>query len=421
MADEAVTTPFEVSPTMMGKSFIRKEPKGVVLLIAPWNYPIELVMTPLVSIIAAGNCAVIKPSEVSVHSSALLEKLINKYLDTSCIKVVQGEVPETTALLKLPWDHIFYTGNGHVGRIVAKAAAEHLTPVTLELGGKSPVIVDKSAKLDTVVARVSAAKWFNVGQTCIAPDYVLIHKDLEKEFLEKMKKVLAGYGTDPAQSADWGKIISARHVARVSSLLKDTKGTIFTGGLDSVNADAQYFPPTIVTGPSLDEPLLKEEIFGPILPVIALNEMSEAVNVVNKVCDKPLALYVYSENPSFVKSILDQTLSGGVGINTCVEHFMNIHLPFGGVGPSGYGACHGRHGFDDFTHRRACFKQDTLIKKDASLPPPPVPDKMYDILVKVTTTGFIPRPYRAMLRHLMRGVLLALLLWAVKKLVSSTP
>eukprot|EP01064_Diplonema_japonicum_P018132 TRINITY_DN26827_c0_g1_i1.p1 TRINITY_DN26827_c0_g1~~TRINITY_DN26827_c0_g1_i1.p1 ORF type:complete len:537 (+),score=166.92 TRINITY_DN26827_c0_g1_i1:51-1613(+) len=421
MADEKVTTPFQVSPTFIGRSHIRKEPKGVVLLIAPWNYPIELVLTPLVSIIAAGNCAVIKPSEVSTNSSEVLEELINKYLDTSCIKVIQGAVPETTALLKLQWDHIFYTGNGHVGRIVSRAAAEHLTPVTLELGGKSPVIIDKTAKMASVISRVSSGKWFNVGQTCIAPDYILVHKDIQEEFLKGMEEALKGYGADPKSSVDWGNVISSRHVERISSLVKDTKGKVRTGGLETVDTEAKYMPPTIISGPSLDEPLMKEEIFGPVLPVIALDSMSDAVGIVNKVCDKPLALYVFSEDQKFVKSILDQTQSGGVAINTCVEHFMNIHLPFGGIGPSGYGACHGKHGFDDFTHHRSCLKQDTLIKKDASLPPAPVPEKMYDILIKVTTTGFIPRKYRGMTKHLLRGLLLALLLWAVKKMVSHAP
>ena len=421
MADTKVPTPFDASPTRMGSSWVRNEPKGVVLIIAPWNYPLELVLTPLVSAIAAGNCVVVKPSEVSSNSAVLIEELINKYLDTSCIKVVQGSIPETTALLKLQWDHIMYTGNGFVGKIVMRAAAEHLTPVTLELGGKSPVIVDKSAKIDTVVSRVNGAKWFNVGQTCIAPDYVLVHKDLEEEFFRKIKISLEkSYGEDASGDANYGKIINANHINRLKSMLDKSSGKIITSTIAEVNTEKRFFPPTIVHHDKnkLDEPLLQEEIFGPILPCITIDSVEEGIEIVKKICSKPLALYVFSEDSKVVANVLGNTQSGGACVNTCIEHFMNIHLPFGGIGPSGFGACHGKFGFEDFSHRRSCFKQDTLIKKDANLPPPEqCSDKMYDILIKILVTGFVPRKSRTIVRQALFGLFLCLGFYVIKNVV----
>merc|ERR1712232_1019036 len=253
--DEVVYTPMMVSPTRIARSFIRKEAKGVVLIICPWNAPFELVFHPLVDAIAAVNAIVIKPSEVSTRSSALVEKLINQYLDTSCIKVVQGAVPETAALLKEHWDHIFYTGNGHGGRIVLKAAAEHLTPVTLELGGKSPVIIDKSAKIQTAIDRVSYAKWLNAGQICVAPDYVLVHKSREREFVEGMKKkIIDAFGDDPKASPDYGRVIDDRHVKRISALLSETQGQVVIGGPDTIDTGNHYFPPTLVKDAQMGEP-----------------------------------------------------------------------------------------------------------------------------------------------------------------------
>lgn len=391
-ADEKVYTPMLVSPTRMGKSFIRKEPKGVVLIIGPWNFPINLVFEPLVAAIAAGNCVVVKPSEVSKTCAALTEKLINKYLDTSCIKVVQGAVQETTALLQQHWDHIFYTGNGAVGRIILKAAAEHLTPVTLELGGKSPVIIDKSAKLQTAIDRIFAAKFgINSGQICVAPDYVLVHKDLERQFAEGMKtKITNAFGSDPKSNPNFGRIINAGHVKRIGGLLDKTRGEIVAGGAETVDPGSNYFPPTLVQNVSMGEPLLTEEIFGPVLPVMGVQSMEEATEKVNAICGKPLALYVYSEDQQATQTVLNNTNSGGVGINTSLEQLMNSNLPFGGVGSSGYGAYHGKAGFDEFTHRRSVLHQDTMISKGASLPDNP-PDKMYDLVVKLTITGFLTK------------------------------
>jgi len=398
-APQAVATPITVSPTKLASSYVRQEPKGVILIIGPWNFPVELVLHPLVSAIAAGNCVVIKPSEVSSNCAALIEKLVHGYLDSSCIKVIQGSVPETTALLRLKWDHIFYTGNGHVGRMVCRAAAEHLTPVTLELGGKSPVIVDKSAKMKSVVERICFPKFsFNVGQICVSPDYVVIHKEREEEFIEAMKQhVEKLFGKDPKQSPHFGRIINSRHVERIGDLLSKTKGEVVLGGLDEVDPAANYVPPTIVRHAQLGEPLLTEEIFGPVLPVITAENLEDAVKKVNSICDQPLALYVYAEDKQAIEYVLGATSSGGVAINTSLEHLMNTNLPFGGVGSSGYGAYHGKAGFDEFTHGRAVLHQDTLLLTGSSMPPKP-PDALYDIVVKATITGFLSQGQKKVLK-----------------------
>jgi len=298
-------------------------------------------------------------------------------------------VAETSALLKEHWDHIMYTGNGHVGRIVLKAAAEHLTPVTLELGGKSPVIIDKSAKIQTAIDRVSYAKWLNAGQICVSPDYVLVHKDREQEFVQGMKKKISdAFGDDPKASPHFGRIIDSRHVARIRALLSETQGQIVAGGSDTVDLDGHYFPPTLVQGAKIGEPLLTEEIFGPVLPIVAVDNVDEAIEKVNAICDRPLALYVFSENPSVTDKVLNSTLSGGAAVNTCFEQILNANLPFGGVGASGMGSYHGKHGFDEFTHKRSVLKQDTLIMKSAAMPDKP-PAGMYDIAVKALITGFL--------------------------------
>lgn len=384
-APTPVATPFTLSPTRMGKSFVRPEPKGVVLIIGPWNFPYGLIMEPLAAAVAAGNCVVIKPSEVAVNSGKTITKLINKYLDTSCIKVVEGAVAETTALLKEQWDHIFYTGNGHIGRIVATAAAQHLTPVTLELGGKSPVIVDKSATMQSVVERIAAHKFgLNAGQICIAPDFVLIDKSRKEEFVTCLKThVQKKWGADPKQSPDYGRIINDRHVNRIASLLKETKGEVILGGMDTVDPQGHFFPPTLVVNPQDGEPLLTEEIFGPVLPIITTDSVEESVKKANSVCDHPLALYVFSEDQKVIDYVLGNSISGGVGINTTLEQVANPNMPFGGVGGSGYGAYHGKAGFDEFTHKRSCIHQDTTIMKGASA----LPD--YDTAVKATITGFL--------------------------------
>lgn len=390
-----IATPIHLSPIKQASSYIRQEAKGVILIVGPWNFPIELCLHPLVSAIAAGNCVVIKPSEIAPKSAAFVEMIVNKYLDADCIKVVQGAVPETTGLLKCHWDHIFYTGNGHVGKIVLKAAAEHLTPCTLELGGKSPVIVDKSANMQSAIERIAQFKYYlNAGQICVAPDYVMVHKDCEEEFVKGLKdRIDFLFGKDPKTAASYGRIINSSHVRRIGSLLDKTEGQVVAGGMETVDAEAKYIPPTIVRNAKMGEPLLTEEIFGPVLPIVKVDSMEEAIANVNKVCASPLALYVFSEDKKTQDYVLDNTVSGGACINTSMEHIMNSNLPFGGVGGSGYGSYHGKAGFDEFTHRRSVLHQDTRFMKGASMPPHPT-DEVYDIAVKVMVTGFLTESQR---------------------------
>merc|ERR1712190_228488 len=281
---------------------------------------------------------------------------------------------------------------------MGKAAADHLTPVTLELGGKSPVIIDKSAKIQTAIDRVSYAKWLNAGQICVAPDYVLVHKDREQEFVEGMKKKICdAFGDDPKASPDFGRIIDDRHVTRINALLSKTQGQVVAGGPDVVDPDRHYFPPTLVKDAKMGEPLLNEEIFGPVLPIIAVDNVDEAIEKANAICDRPLALYVYSEDPTVTNKVLNSTLSGGAAVNTCFEQLLNANLPFGGVGASGMGSYHGKHGFDEFTHKRSVLKQDTLIMKGAAMPDKP-PEGMYDIAVKALITGFLTERQRQLVK-----------------------
>jgi len=381
---------------LLSKSEIRQEAKGVILIISPWNYPIELALTPLVSAIAAGNCAVVKPSELSVHSTAALAELLPKYLDQDCIRIECGAIPETTALLKCQWDHIFYTGNGMVGRIVMAAAAKHLTPVTLELGGKSPVYIDATcsgSKLDLACERISFAKWMNAGQTCIAPDYILVHDDVKEAFLQKMKqKIEHAFGKteeERASCTDYGRIISSRHARRLTELVDSTSASTLCGGTQAgtTNIEGRFVPPTILVEPKESDAVMREEIFGPILPVMGVSSAEEAVAVANRVCNKALALYIYSEDSKTTQMIMDNTISGGVCVNSSVEHFMNHHLPFGGVGASGMGCSHGKHGFDEFTHRRSVMYKDTTVLTQG-IPFHHHPSWVYDGGARFFITGF---------------------------------
>jgi aldehyde dehydrogenase (NAD+) len=273
-----------------------------------------------------------------------------------------------------------------------------LTPCTLELGGKSPVIIDKSAKIQTAIERVSAAKWLNVGQICVAPDYVLVHKDREQEFIDGMKKKInVAFGENPKDSPHFGRVINGNHVRRINELLSKTQGTVVAGGAEAVDPDSRYFPPTLVKDAKMGEPLLTEEIFGPVLPILSVDSMEDAVNKVNTICDRPLALYVYSEDKAATNTVLNGTLSGGVGVNTSLEQLSNNNLPFGGVGGSGYGAYHGKAGFDEFSHRRSVLKQDTLLMKGASFPDKPS-DQMFDMAVKMMVTGFLTEQQRQVVK-----------------------
>jgi aldehyde dehydrogenase (NAD+) len=343
-----VTMPITVQPA---KGRIVPEPLGVALVIAPWNYPVQLLLNPMAAAIAAGNCVVAKPSELAPATSAVLARLLARYLDDQAVVVVEGGVPETTALLAQRFDTIFFTGSTHVGQVVMEAAAKHLTPVTLELGGKSPTIVAADADLDVAARRIVWGKFVNAGQTCIAPDYVLADASIRDTLVDRMAASLDEfYGADPKASPDFARVVNARHHERLRGLLETSGGKIAIGG--AVDADQRYIAPTVVLDPDLDAPIMAEEIFGPILPVLAVGNVDEAVRFVND-RPKPLALYVFSGSGDVVDDVLERTSSGGACVNQTLLHILPSDLPFGGVGPSGMGGYHGQAGFDTFSHLRS--------------------------------------------------------------------
>lgn len=351
-----------------GKARLHRDPLGAVLVIGPWNYPVQLVLAPLVGAIAGGNTAAIKPSEVAPHTSHALARLIPRYLDADAIAVVEGGVPETTALLDERWDHIFYTGNGTVGRVVMAAAAKHLTPVTLELGGKSPVIVEASANLEVAARRIAWGKYLNAGQTCIAPDYVLVDRRVEGPLLARLRDAVRGfYGPDPRQSRDYGRIVNDHHFARLARLF-DADGageTVFGGERDAAE---RYVAPTALRGTDPTAPIMSEEIFGPLLPTIAVDDLTAAIDFVGS-RDKPLALYVFAEDRAAVRRVVEGTTSGGVCVNATIFHIAVPGLPFGGVGESGMGAYHGRSTFDTFTHCKSVLTRPTRLDPAIAYPP----------------------------------------------------
>ncbi len=337
-------------------------------------------MLSLVAALSAGNCALVKPSEVAPASAAIIEKIIKEYLDGDCVKVVQGAVPEVTALLRLHWDHIIYTGNGAVARVVMRAASKHLTPCTLELGGKSPVYVDKSAKLSVAVKRLLAGKSMNNGQTCIAPDHVFVHEAVQEAFLNELLSTLrAFYGEDPRKSASYGRIVNHRHWDRVARLMKPEshKGQVLCGGLDKSVREDKYIAPTVILNPSLDSPLMSEEIFGFVLPVITVKGVEQVIERVAS-GEHPLALYVFSEDQAVTDKVVQGTTSGGVCVNDTLYHIVNPYLPFGGIGSSGMGAYHGKHGFVEMSHKKAVMYRSTFI--DAAFRYPPYSEKTANAL-----------------------------------------
>lgn len=325
------------------------EPLGVVLVIAPWNYPAQLLLAPLVGALASGNTVVAKPSELAPATSAALARLLPAYLDTDAVAVVEGGVPETTALLAERFDHIFYTGNGTVGRVVMRAAAEHLTPVTLELGGKSPVFVDRGTDLDVVADRLARGKFLNAGQTCVAPDYVLTDPQTAPALEAALVRAVEGlFGADPARSPEYGRIVNERHFDRLSGLLDS--GRVAVGGVG--NRADRYLAPTVLADVDPGSPVMREEIFGPILPIITVPGLDEAIGFIND-RDKPLALYVFSESEETRARIAAETSSGALGHGLPLAHLTVSDLPFGGVGESGMGSYHGRYSIETFSHRKA--------------------------------------------------------------------
>ncbi|MFW5925781.1 MAG: aldehyde dehydrogenase family protein [Myxococcota bacterium] len=347
-----VKAPMAAQP---GKAYVQYEPLGVVLNIAPWNYPLQLALAPAIGAISAGNCVVIKPSEISANTSAAIAQYVPKYLDPEAVRVVEGAVPETQALLEQQWDHIMYTGNGTVARIVMEAAAKHLTPVTLELGGKSPVVVDKDVDLDVAARRIIWGKYFNAGQTCLAPDYVLVHKDMEQPLLDRLRGTIQEfYGENPQKSADYPRIISDRHFERLSGMIEG--GEVVAGG--QTDAKERYIAPTVLKNVKEDAKVMQEEIFGPILPVVSVPDIETAIEKINS-RPKPLGLYVFTKDKNVADKVLTYTSSGGACVNESMGHFSCPELPFGGVGPSGMGAYHGRHSFETFSHSKAVLDKKT--------------------------------------------------------------
>jgi aldehyde dehydrogenase (NAD+) len=325
------------------------DPLGVVLVIAPWNYPAQLLLAPMVGALASGNAVVAKPSELAPATSAALARLIPAYLDTDAVAVVEGGVPETTALLAERFDHIFYTGNGTVGRIVMRAAAEHLTPVTLELGGKSPVFVDRGTDLDVVADRLARGKFLNAGQTCVAPDYVLTDPETAPALEAALvRAVEAVYGTAPPASPEYGRIVDERHFDRLGALLGSGR-VVIGGGSDRT---AKYLAPTVLADVDPASPVMREEIFGPILPIVTVPGLDAAIDFIND-RDKPLALYVFSDTEETRARIAAETSSGGLGHGLPLAHLTVSDLPFGGVGESGLGSYDGRYSLDTFSHRKA--------------------------------------------------------------------
>jgi aldehyde dehydrogenase (NAD+) len=356
-----VPTPAAAFP---GSSRIQHQPLGVACVISPWNYPVNLSLAPVIAALSAGNAVVLKPSELAPATAVALGALIEE-LDDPAIAVVQGGVAETTELLEQRFDHIFYTGGGRVARVVMRAAAENLTPVTLELGGKSPAIVSRTAKIDQAARRLVWGKFTNAGQTCIAPDYVLVERAVHDELVQAMVATVAEfYGDDPRQSADYGRIITDSHFHRVAKLVDS--GEVAVGG--ETDVDDLYIAPTILTDVAQDAPVMEEEIFGPVLPVLAVDSLADATAVVTA-RDHPLALYVFAEDDDEVDAVLESTTSGGVTVNGTLFHFANTELPFGGVGESGMGAYHGHFGFETFSHQRAVYERSTIIDPPMIYPP----------------------------------------------------
>jgi len=350
-----------------GNGFVIPEPLGVVLIFGAWNYPLDLILNPLVGAIGAGNAVILKPSEKAKHCASILDELIPKYLDNDSFKVVLGGEPQSTSLLTFKFDHIFYTGGGNIGKVIMRAAAEQLTPVTIELGGKSPVIVDENVNIDVAAKRILWGKLMNAGQICIAPDYVLIHKSQEKKFVEKLKKLIQTfYGDNPKDSKDYGRIINEQHVDRLSGLLEGQHNNIIYGG--DIDRENRYFPPTLVLNPSPDSRLMQDEIFGPILPIITIDNIDEAITFINNK-PKPLALYIFTKNKKISEHVINSTSSGAVSINEVIMHYTCTELPFGGVGDSGIGSYHGKYSFDNFTHYKPVLDKSTVIDPDIRYPP----------------------------------------------------
>lgn len=348
--------PRKVFPSILNfpsTDYIYKEPYGKVLVIAPWNYPYQLALCPLISAVAAGNQVVLKPSELTPKTSAVLAKIITKTFHVNHVQVVEGGVEISQDLLSQRWDYIFFTGSVPVGKIVAKAAAVNLTPITLELGGKNPCIVDETANLKLAAKRIVWGKFINAGQTCIAPDYILVQKDMKNKFVGYLKdEITAAYGSNPKESPDFARIVNSKNWSRLTSMIEPEK-VVFGGQTD---AESCYIAPTLIEEFNLDSLIMEDEIFGPLLPILSYESEADIHVIISKY-EKPLSLYVFTTDNSFAKKIIQSYSFGGGCINDTIVHFSNKRLPFGGVGHSGIGAYHGRLSFDIFSHKKGIVKK----------------------------------------------------------------
>ncbi|KAI8334651.1 Aldehyde/histidinol dehydrogenase [Chlamydoabsidia padenii] len=375
-------------------TYIRKEPKGVVLVIGAWNYPIHLTLMPIVGAIAAGNCVILKPSEVSPHTSALLAKTLTSYIDVRSFKIINGGVDETTVLLDQHVNHIFYTGNGKVGSIVMEKAAKFLTPVTLELGGKSPTYVAPDAISQVTANRIAWGKYYNNGQTCVAPDYILVQRDHAENLVELLQKSIKEfYGEYPEKSDSYGRIINHRQFDRLKNALDEVDPTnVIIGG--QTNRDDLFIAPTIIyPAPANGVAIMEDEIFGPILPVVPVDDVDEAIDIINSK-PSPLVTYIFGDKKTEINHVIEQTTSGGVLVNDTLMHILEASLPFGGVGASGMGNYHGDKSFDTFSHERSTMIKSTNLESAMIARYPPYNDdkyNMFSVLIYGLPSSFIAK------------------------------
>lgn len=370
MKPEKVKTPLALSGT---RSYIYYEPKGVCLIISPWNYPFQLMLLPLVAAVAAGNCAVLKPSELTPHTARLIRNMMEELFEPQEVVVCEGDKDVAEELLKLPFDHIYFTGSPAIGKVVMRAAAENLSSITLELGGKSPVIVDSSANLRDAAEKIAWGKWMNSGQTCVAPDYLLVDEQVADELCKEIEKasirLFQGEEKDIRSSNDYARVINARHFNRLKELLKDALekgGSLLMGG--ESRAEDNYIAPTLLEVPE-EARIWQEEIFGPLLPVKTYSTLHEAIAYVNSK-PKPLSLYVFSSNKAIQQKVLKETTAGGVCVNDCMLQYIQPALPFGGVNTSGIGKSHGKWGFMAFTNEKAVTQQRIGLTSVKPIYPP---------------------------------------------------
>lgn len=355
-----------------GKSYIYKSHYGSVLIIGPYNYPFQLLIEPLIGAICGGNTVILKPSEYATHTENIIERIIKETFDEKYIAVVTGDYKVNSELLDLQFDYIFFTGSVNVGKIVMEKASKHLTPVTLELGGKSPVIVHNTADLRISAKRIMWGKLINAGQTCVAPDYVLAHEDIYEDLIKEFIKVTKEfYGEDIINNKDFGRIINERHMDRLSNILNHDKEKIVFGG--NIDLEKKYISPTILKDVTLEDMVMSDELFGPILPVIKYKDMEDIKHYISK-NKNPLALYVFSADSNFSEDVITRFTFGGGCVNDTISHVASTYLPFGGIGSSGMGNYHGKASFDTFTHTKSIVKKRT--KLDIKLVFPPYKDKV---------------------------------------------